>query len=245
MALRGLIATIVLLGAAAGGRAESVTANFLGEQYGSNISATLTPNPFGGSSYTVSGGVGGYQWQQVGTPDSRFATNFLTYCIELTQFISSTNNPFTYQVVNLTSAPDPGLGVGHLTGAGADTLRELWGQDIGTVHDADTAATFQFAVWRVVYGTELSSNSTNSHGQYYLDHGTTHGVADNLLRGLSSTGATADLFALSSANYQDQITGVPVPLPGALRAGLALLCGLGMWRMVRSRRTFLLSHACV
>lgn len=237
IALRTLVATVVLLEAAAIGRAESVTANFLGEQYGSNISATLTPNPFGGSSYTVSGGVGGYQWHQFGTPDPSFSTNFTTYCIELTQFISSANNPFTYQVVDLTLAPDPGLGIGHLSAANAEMLRQLWGQDVAAVHDADTASAFQFAVWRVVYGTELSSDSKNSHGQYYLDHGVTPGTADDLLRGLNATGARANLFALSSPNYQDQVACVPVPLPGAVCGGLALLCTLGLWKFFRRRFT--------
>ena len=200
-------------------RASSITATFTGV---ANGGITVTPTLNGAAVGT--GLAGQYLWHETaGSPILGNAGDYRTFCIELTQDISS-NQSYTYSVVDLATAPRPGQYVGSsgMGTAKADQITQLWGQDFSKVVDGNTAAEFQFAVWRIVYGQIFGVDSGNAARL---------AVADSWIGALDPNGARAPVIALSSPTVQDQIT--VAPIPSAAWSGLTLIAGLGTFRFCR------------
>lgn len=230
-------------------RADTIEAKFNSVANG-GVLATLTLNDQQGHTTTASGYVGEYLWTQTaGTPTLGNGGSFATFCIEITQDINF-GGSYGYDLIPVADAPRPSsywTPTGGMGATDATQISQLWAAHIGDVNTADTAAAFQFAVWEIIYGNELTINPYSSSQGSQVANDVT--LANSWLTGLSGTGA--NLIALSS-NYadspnpdsQDQITGspypppspAPVPLPATADMGLALLAGAAGWGLVQSRR---------
>jgi hypothetical protein len=231
-------------------RADTIVAKFDSVAHG-GVAATLNLNDHAGHSTTVSGYVGEYLWTQTGgTPTLGSAGSFATFCVEITQDINF-GGSYGYDLIPVGSAPRPSsywTPVGGMGGTDATEICQLWAAHINDVTTADTAAAFQFAVWQIIYGNELTITpyQTSQQSEFTTDIA----LADSWRTGLS--GAGANLIALSSnytdspnPNSQDQITvspyptpsPTPVPLPATANAGLALLAGAGLILSFRFRRS--------
>ena len=219
-----VVAVIAATVLAAYSHAATITATF--ESVGGG-GVLVTPSLNGTSIGT--GLAGQYFWkQQSGSPVLGNGGNFLTFCIELTQDIDFNQPPYQYSIVDLATAPQPGtyIGANGMGTARADEIRELFGQDLSKVVDTSTAATFQFAVWRILYGSALTLDSANA-GRL--------ATADSWIAGLNANGAKASLIALSSPTAQDQVT-IATPLPSAAWGGMLLIGFVGFARFCRKAR---------
>jgi hypothetical protein len=136
------------------------------------------------------------------------------FCIDLSQ--GPTKNYVTFDVVELTAAPDPTFTGTTITAAKADLLQELWGRHYSKSLTSQAAAEFQLAVWEIAFETsgvyDISSGSLKSN---HYNAGT-----NALLGSLDGTGPKATLVALTHPDYQDMLA--EIPAPGAL-----LLSGIG------------------
>jgi hypothetical protein len=95
------------------------------------------------------------------TPLLPSSSEFLTFCVELTQFITlSSSTPYTYQITDLATAPQGGMlggsappGSGNSMGpVGAQMIEALWSKyysSIGT--NSLIAGQFQLAIWKLEY----------------------------------------------------------------------------------------------
>lgn len=183
----------------------------------------------GSSSRETQAGI--FQWQRVGgTQAGAPAGLFQTVCIELDQYVAST----VYDVIAVEDGPKPGslLTAGPMGVAKADMLSKLWAAYWGTAHDnSGNAAAFQVAVWEIVYDgdTDLSSGDfRQNYGVGPLPAFVT--TAQGWLNSLPGLLDETELVALSNRRFQDQIVSV-VPLTPAAWGGLALLAGLGIFRL--------------
>lgn len=223
-----LVAGLVgLLVSASPARAGYVTAEFLGVGPGLNVGYTLN----GVHSNTSAGQ---FQWKTIAS-DAGFSGQFHTFCIDLTQSISM-GNTYTYNLVNIDLAPDPGTGTG---GSGVDgpmglnkaqQLRELWNKFHPLIgNDNLKSAAFQIAVWDIVYD------------DFTADAGAAATLANTWLislNGLHDKNECA-LIALSDPRLQDQVTchdphETPVP-PTLALAGIGILSLFGYSRPWRRR----------
>jgi hypothetical protein len=223
---RAVLSAAVLATASTPALAGTVTATF---NSASPSLALSFVSPVG----IASGQTGVYNWTRtggdhVGTPTG----NFSTFCIELNQHISF-GGSYTYTVMKLEDAPNPGLpepGVNGMGAVKAANLKKLWAayrDSIGT--DAVKAAAFQVAVWEVVY-EDIGTYDTSA-GDFYINtvSSTANSVrtqANTWLNFLSSLTMQANLAALSSESYQDQL--VVVPTPTGVTAGAGLLAVVGI-----------------
>lgn len=236
MTLRKLMVPAAVLAATVFGgfaSAATVTATFNHVNTGADVNVK-----FNGSDTSTRAGK--FTWTELSDTTNALpsATNtqFTTFCIEFNQHINY-NNTYTYDIVDVASAPKPGLLVNNGNGMGsakADALRELWGRHFASIGTNSTmAAAFQIAVWEIVYdwgSTGLSS------GIFRLN--TTGDIATqavSFLSTLNGSGPKAYLIGMSSGGAngaQDQLTlGTPppptpspaVPLPTAAVSGLGLM----------------------
>lgn len=172
---------------------------------------------------------GQYLWtQNSGTPVLGSTGQFVTFCIELTQDINFNQPPYEYTIADLATAPRPSdtMNPSGMGSAKADQIRELWGQDYSKVVDNSSAATFQFAIWRILYGNSLTLDAGNAG---------LLATADGWINALDSNGRRADLIALTSPTAQDQIT-IATPLPSGAWGGLLLIGVLRIFRVRRNAR---------
>jgi len=145
------------------------------------------------------------------------------YCIDLES--SSPPESRLLTVAALSDAPIPNMtGQTAMGDSKAALLSQLWGQHHSEVTDANTAASFQLAVWEIVFETSGTLDVTK-------DSFTTSGgtQAQSWLDSLDPDGSKANLVALTNNGKQDvvvEVTGLAggeVPAPSAL-----LLCLIGM-----------------
>jgi hypothetical protein len=200
-----------------------------------------------------SGKAGVYNWTRTGgsvAPPPAVGTGFVGFCIELESGISTgTEVTFTVELLKDAPKPDsalagPPVGPGGMGAAKANLIKELWGENLGTIVDDETAAAFQIAVWEIVYDDGLSVSSGDlAFGADTHAGKDAPGKAQDLLDSLDGTGSFASLMGLTSdlrpGRYQDQVIEGPenwVPLPASAWGGLVLLGGLVAGR-VRSRRS--------
>lgn len=154
---------------------------------------------------------------------------FSSYCIDVYQSVA-VNQSYTFDVI------DDELGF-PMDLARAEKLAKLWGGYADEATTNDNAAAFQLAVWNIVYDNDASVSAgtfkTTTAGNFVA-------TADSWLSALETyEGPIANLAALTSRTAQDQLVemplppNVPVPLPAAGWAGLAMLAGLAGTRKLR------------
>jgi hypothetical protein len=182
--------------------------------------------------YSLDGGstwkstlAGMMNWTRLGgTEADNPAGDFFTFCVEMTQHVNY-NGQYTYNVVDLEDAPSPGgLGVGNGMGlTKANSLRELWGEYIDNVVDANTASAFQIAVWEIVYDDALALNAGSFLARFPTQSHVS--LAQTWLNTLDGRGPMPVLMGISHASAQDQVyfESPAVPLPSAAWTGAALM----------------------
>jgi hypothetical protein len=220
--------TYVLAVFLAGGtcRAGTVTAEFTGT---SNHGApTVYINDGSGSSHLTAYQFAGYMdWTQSGATNPLLPLHFTTFCIELTQDVS-TGHTYTFTPTALNLAPTPGSAqTGGPSGMGlvkADAISRLWGGFYTDHMSANDAAAFQLAIWRIEYDGIGSTISDFSHGNFrasgpaaVINEAVT--LFNDVVTGVfSESMAASGLIALSNPTYQDQLT-QDAPEPSSLCLG--------------------------
>lgn len=147
--------------------------------------------------------------------DLTISSNFITYCVELSQSIGSSSDK-TFNVVTPAAH--------GFSPTQTSLILNLWGTYLPTVNSSNESAAFQAAIWEIVYDTDLSLTS----GSFKLNtSGTIRNTAQAWLDGISApsysyTGPNLALAVLESASVQDQITVMQVvPTPASAAMGLA------------------------
>jgi hypothetical protein len=186
---------------------------------------------------SVTGTPGPYYWHESNpAPGSPYANPTTTFCVELTQHISTGN---TYSYTPTTLASTPGVSASEAT-----LISQLWGAHFNTAWESSTftgsdqSTAFQLALWELVYdsGSNLSLSSGNfkvtSASQYAKN------IAQSWLNGLSSLPANQfgtnfsddQLVWLRNSSKQDQLTMIPgdhqPPPPAGVPAPPGVLLGL-------------------
>ena len=214
-----LVAIVAALGCVSVAHADSVDMEYTGVSGG--ISVTVTP---GG---TYSAGHMNHTIYHGATP----AGSFQTFCIELGE--NANNGVSNYQIVDLTSAPDPDLGGSTYTQAQADAVIDVvtnavslgW-IDINLQNAGGTSeqiSAVQAGIWAALFG---SASSSNAGVQSALSTLTSESVNQGTRALMASR-----LRAAVAQGEQDML--YVVPLPPAAWAGLGML---GAFAGVRSCR---------
>jgi len=214
-----LVAIVAALGCVSVAHADSVDMEYTGVSGG--ISVTVTP---GG---TYSAGHMNHTIYHGATP----AGSFQTFCIELGE--NANNGVSNYQIVDLTSAPDPDLSGSTYTQAQADAVIDVvtnavslgW-IDINLQNAGGTSeqiSAVQAGIWAALFG---SASSSNAGVQSALSTLTSESVNQGTRALMASR-----LRAAVAQGEQDML--YVVPLPPAAWAGLGML---GAFAGVRSCR---------
>lgn len=214
--------------------ADTVDMRFVGTGSGRNVRVTTpdrTFNVFAGQlRHSFSNGTGAA---------SALNGELLTYCTDLTQYVSSTTRSFTVRPVG--DAP-----VGNAMGMDkARAIASLYdyamGTQINSTSSADMACAFQLAVWEIVsdfnwsLGSGSLSLSTGNFRASQTNGSPVWSTVNTLLNGLfnhtnNSSFSPNGILAITSSNYQDQLIQVPAP-------GAAMLAGLGLTLLAGRRRS--------
>lgn len=214
-----MVAIVAALGCVSVAHADSVDMEYTGVSGG--ISVTVTP---GG---TYSAGHMNHTIYHGATP----AGSFQTFCIELGE--NANNGVSNYQIVDLTSAPDPDLSGSTYTQAQADAVIDVvtnavslgW-IDINLQNAGGTSeqiSAVQAGIWAALFG---SASSSNAGVQSALSTLTSESVNQGTRALMASR-----LRAAVAQGEQDML--YVVPLPPAAWAGLGML---GTFAGVRSCR---------
>lgn len=208
-----------------------------------------------GSAMTGWGYIGQYNWtvEQNGSALGPNGSHFFTFCIDITQDIAF-NNTYNYALTDPANAPKPNSTFmnGPMGADNASALGRLWAADIGNVLNAtsaanelEAAAAFQLAVWKITYNAAPDNiNINDALDNLTIQLYTPNASLQNQINtdafnwasaALNSSGPGTPLIALSSLDYQDQIT--TAPTPAAAIGGLALLAGLFALRLRKRRLT--------
>lgn len=144
-----------------------------------------------------------------------------SFCIDLLDEVATSPEP--YSIVSVGDAPNPSLG--PMGAQKAAAISKLWAMAYSPTMTQNQAAALQLAIWDCV--VDLDYNITA--GGFHVI-GNNYG-AQTLLNNVQTYSGGADLFAVTSCQYQDFVTGVPVP--GALALGSLGLTIVGWFRSRR------------
>lgn len=166
-----------------------------------------------------------FNWTRTDVPgpgvDATIPVNFDSYCIELTQTVGGGDNVYT--VMSPAAA--------GLSGFQELMLERLWGSFKAGVDSQEKSASFQAAVWEIIYDAasmdiqsgnflvNAPSTGVQAQAQAYL----------NAVNVSSYFGAITNIVVLHSEESQDQIANIPAPAT----AGLGLL---SLGALARRRR---------
>ncbi|MEM9416292.1 MAG: hypothetical protein AAGA29_12570 [Planctomycetota bacterium] len=198
--------------------ADTVDVRFDGVNPGERVRVYLDTDNNGTYDYNQRVTAGVMNWTNLDSGDT-----FDTFCIELTQYIS-TGQVVEYSMHDdITAAPRTD-GV-TISDNKAGLLGAFWGQFRDLVVDSDTASAFQVGIWEIVYDGDDALDLDYGEGSFavsgHSNYTDTKGIASQWLTDLNLNGPSANLRSLTNSRKQDQITDVPTP--GAAAAGLALL----------------------
>lgn len=174
---------------------------------GLGAASTITVGGSNASNYHGSVAAGELLWQWVGTPPAGFAQSFYSYCVDLANFVQSS------QVVTPVSSTGFTNGVAN-GGSKAAWLFNEYAAGIHSLTNATTAAinaaALQVAIWEAMYDTSANLagggfTATAANSQIVT-------TANSYLTALySSQPWTAVATILSTSGGQDQIAQVSEP----------------------------------
>ncbi|MBX9628176.1 MAG: hypothetical protein K2X82_30540 [Gemmataceae bacterium] len=196
---------------------------------------------------TVSGVPGPYYWDPVGGPPAGgFADPTATFCVQLSQYIS-TGQAYTFQVDPVAAAAGPAVGKLFET-LWAGHYDPAWGANGFTGSTASAA--FQLAVWELVYDGAGALDVAGGNFQVKKPNGAAATLAQGWLTALPTDPnlfgtkyAGQELVWLSHPTAQDQLAmrasprepqAAPVPAPAGLVLGLIGAAGCGLARFRRN-----------
>lgn len=204
------------------------------------------------NSFMTYGFAGYVNWSQTPANNNPGIPNhFSTFCIELTQNVYF-GGTYTYNLTALELAPTPGSPqTGQPDGMGtlkANAIRTLWGSAYSSNMSQIDAAAFQLAVWRLEYDWDgkktINQMKDFTTGNFLANGANADGSAavtaaqllvTHVLDGTFTTMET-NLVALTSDQFQDQITVTPEPASVTLGlvGGVGLILGR---RFVRRKKS--------
>ncbi|MBX3388158.1 MAG: Cys-Gln thioester bond-forming surface protein [Phycisphaeraceae bacterium] len=213
----------------------SISVKYLGKGAGQNVTMTLngsSKNVFAGQlNHQLSNAAGGYGWLN---------GNHLTYCTDLTQYVTSTTKTYTIEQIEIMPGSSP------MGQAKADAIRALFvaanGAQAIAATSNDYATAFQLAIWEIVTDGPSASITASSFTTGNFRAKKTNGsalssgvvsIATNLyataMSYLQTGGSSNQVLGIASGSYQDQLVQVPTP-------GAAALAGLGGLLVAGRRR---------
>lgn len=246
------LATCLLVSASVA--SASVELKFLHVGPGSGSGAV--PLSYNGSSITAN--VGQLVWDvrnDSGTPPVSDSVDLVTFCIELSQYVSGSWN--TYEKIAVKDAVDPtiaGMPVGYKMGVARANALDLladnfWDDATGT--NLLNAVSFQLAVWEIVheFGNVVVSDALNpplaptlniskNSGTFFVNANPTSGLlfdAINLANDWLSQLATlthddnVSLFALTNPTKQDQLVQYATPVQQQQTGDMPEPFSLAVW----------------
>ncbi len=224
MKTRSLIVAAAAFGLASAASADVVTVKFTGTGKGQNIRIN-----FNGNSSDVFAGQLKHQISNATGFNSYLNGIWTTYCTDLSEYVSSSNNSFNLATVDQLMASRPNAA------AKANALRSLFVAGGSTILSSsatnDQGTAFQLAVWEVItdFDPTKANNGLNlTSGNFSAKQTNNNALPSTLANAVNAyfTSAalnTADdgsLVGIMRSGNQDQI--IKVPAPGALA-----LAGLG------------------
>lgn len=162
------------------------------------------------------------------------ARDFLTYCIDLTQYAGDG----TFNLVSLHDAPVTAPSPSNkweLNNDQVDALNALFNAHIAGVDTNNEAAAFQAAVWEIVFDWSTVDAGTYSltAGKVRLTNITTATFNSYVNAARTRTDTTSVLGAIVSESKQDQLVMIPLPSAGLLAAAGMGAVGLRRRRSMR------------
>jgi hypothetical protein len=248
--------------------AATIKGTFNGPENGGTV--TVQTNEGVNSKLSTYGNAGFMKWTVSSSQvpfDVPNGPGYLGFCIEYQQNVSK-GSTYVFDVQKtasqLSAIPDPGVGSGAIGAVGATNLDRLFEVAYSTVvnaHDKNLAnakslaASFQLAVWEIVYeaqyGNAVLKLSGANKGKFYAADGNTAGVVSQAQTWLdaitSSSPPTTDKWAVlawTNIHRQDQIIALPgldpntVTVPEPASCALLVIGGVGagacrFWRRRR------------